>query len=84
MKTIWKYELDIATEQSINIPCPAKLLKVAEQNKVLCVWMEVDTTNKKELQKFYIRGTGEPFTEYENRYCGSVVMSYGLVWHVYT
>ena len=84
MRTIWKYELGILDEQSINMPCPAKLLKVGEQNGVLCVWMEVDPSNKQETQKFYIRGTGHELTGQESRFCGTVVMSYGLVWHVYT
>ena len=43
MKTvIWKYQLKITGQQTIEMPYEHNILSVAEQNGVLCMWVEVN------------------------------------------
>jgi hypothetical protein len=34
-------------------------------------------------REFHVRGTGHSLRGNEGKYIGTVVMEYGLVWHVY-
>lgn len=80
MKTVWKYELNIQDgPQSFLIPKFAKIVLVAEQRGLICLWMEVDEKRQKECRAFVIFVTGH---EVKGRHCGSVVIG-PFVWHIY-
>lgn len=63
----------------------AKVLSVTEQSGKLVMYIQLDEQNAKigtheiEVQ---IIGTGNPCNPKSN-FIGTVVMSYGLVWHIY-
>ena len=82
---IFKYPLEITDKQSILLPPGSSILSTKEQNGSLCVWALVDETQPSQDEwQFYIIGTGNPYTipNYAN-YLDTVVMPYGLVWHVF-
>ena len=85
MKQIYKYPLQIVVSQQLCLHEDFKILSVAEQQGVLCLWTEVDTLNTPQKVKIIVHGTGTifpPETE-EATFIGTVLMSNGLVWHVY-
>ena len=60
-------------------------LAVAEQNGTLCIWVQFDRTRERSGEFGIcvdILGTGIA-SNAAGEYLGTVVMSYGLVWHVY-
>lgn len=99
MRMIYKYPLKIADSQLVDLPADAYVLKVDEQSGELFVWALVDTEAQTEKREFRIVGTGNPVPDDLNlRYAkdagitakdymffhlNSVVMSTGLVWHVF-
>jgi len=83
MRVIYKYPLAITNVQPITIPEDHVLLKVAEQNGELFVWIEVDTDSADMTGHFVIKGTGHELDMYGFHYLDSVLMSNGLVWHVF-
>lgn len=82
MRSIYKYVLPIGDIVPVTMPEHAVLLSVAEQNGALCLWAEVDPSNREVTREIRLRGTGHPLGD-EGRYVGTVAMTYGLVWHVY-
>ena len=87
MKKIWKYELQLIDRQLVPIgDSAAKPLSVAEQNGKLTMWVELDTSCV-DVGIFAICvdifGTGNPLRD-TGAYLGTVPMSNGLIWHVYT
>jgi hypothetical protein len=84
--SVWKYPLKLTDWQPIDMPKGARLLSVAEQHGILCLWALVDTTADKTARSIVIIGTGhlapaptDPFT-----YVGSALAAAGdLVWHVF-
>jgi hypothetical protein len=81
--SIWKYNLAILDEQVVKLPIHSVPLSVGEQNEALYVWIRVDSDFKETDFTFSIRGTGHRLTGNEGDFLGTVVMSYGLVWHVF-
>jgi len=84
MTTIWKYELEITDEQVIEIPRLSTILSVANQGGKLCLWVEVDPSQRTVARHFLIVGTGHPITVDANlrRFIGSVLIG-PFVWHVF-
>lgn len=80
--TIHKYPLFMGDEVAVMMPAGAKVLHVGEQEGGLTLWAQVDQSQPFERRVFSIRGTGHPLGEV-GRFIGTVVMSYGLVWHIY-
>ena len=81
--TIYKYTLALEDEQVIQMPAHAEILSVANQNGNLCLWAKVIPSNKLELYKIYIVGTGNPADHVENNYfIGTVIMN-PFVWHIF-
>ncbi len=84
--SIWKYSLKLTDCQVIEMPKGARLLSVAEQHGILCLWALVDTTADKTDRSIVLIGTGhfapapnDPFT-----YVGSTLSDGGnFVWHVF-
>lgn len=85
MNTIYKFELQEASKQSIKIPKGFRILNLGIQNDNICVWAMVDSESPSELVSFEIYGTGHEIIEDANRrYIGTVIKTYtGLVWHVF-
>lgn len=86
MKTvIWKYQLKITDQQTIEIPCEHKILSVAQQNGILCMWVEVNPDAYLSEVDIVICGTGNPIPHIEGYnliFVGTVVMN-PFVWHVF-
>lgn len=86
MTTIYKYQLDITHEQVIEIPANSKVLSVANQDEVLCIWVEVfKDEERKEALTVYVFGTGHNIPSTLNAsFVGTILMANGrLVWHVF-
>lgn len=87
MNAIWKFPFEITDDFEIEMPEEAKLLTVATQGDVPCLWAMVDPEAPKEMRKFYLAGTGHPLhNEYmnDNSYVGSFQMKGGaLVFHLF-
>lgn len=84
MKSIWKYQLTIAREQTIRPPKGAKIIHTGlDPTGELCLWAEVDTHEEgSEPLLIRIYGTGHMLYEVGQRHLGSVVIG-DYVWHVY-
>jgi hypothetical protein len=86
---IYKYPLTIADGHTVMMPEGARILSVAEQSGVLCIWALVDETIEANVKNtFLIVGTGNPLSltflnNGKTTFIGTVVMTYGLVWHVF-
>jgi hypothetical protein len=83
MKVIYKYELQIKSQQVIEIPRQSKFLTLQLQDGVPCVWLEVNTNNTNTTQRvFKMHGTGHEFVNNLDVYLGTVLIN-GFVWHYY-
>ena len=88
IKKIYKFLLEVAGEQEVEMPNGARVLSVHSQNGNIAVWAEVTPEAILTTVTFYIVGTGEiPFATHfglSPQYLGTVVMhNDSLVWHVY-
>jgi len=83
MDVIYKYPIEITDLQGIELPEGYQILKVAEQDGGLFVWVKVDTDAKLIKRPFVVVGTGHELDMYGFLHLDSVVMSNGLVWHVF-
>jgi hypothetical protein len=84
MQVIYKYSLTAITEQFVDMPASAKLLRVGEQFGELCVWALVENTMPVVKRKIAIIGTGNPIFGELGRYVGTAFMHAGaLVLHVF-
>ena len=67
------------------MPQHAKILSVAEQDGVLCLWAEVDTEQPPHDRTILIRGTGNPMLSRKLEpveFIGTAVCD-SCVWHIY-
>ena len=83
MKTIWKYPLEIADEQTLQIPDGAQLLTVQSQDGAPCLWALVDPEAETKLCVLQVFGTGNPVQD-EGVYLGTFqVLQERFVGHVF-
>jgi hypothetical protein len=89
MKTIWKFPIrpdsvkDNVFKISIQVPFYSKPLCIMNQDRTICVWVEVDPKEeKKELLHLYCVGTGHGAVPEDKNYLGSVIDG-AYVWHFY-
>ena len=83
---IGKFKLEIIPEQPIDIPICSKILSVKEQDGKLCLWALINTDLGTHQVTVYIKGTGHPADDIHDLspdFIDTVVMSDGLVWHVF-
>ncbi len=88
MNTIWKFKLENIDQQTIEIPLPAKILSVAEQNDDIVLYSVVD--NGKDVPTIpvdiLIKGAGD-FVENNiglYTFLGTVKLFCGTeIWHVF-
>jgi hypothetical protein len=86
MQAIYKYEINIGADTTIEMPIGAVVLSAHEQNDRVFVWAIVDTTtNAKTKRHFKVFGTGHPIERWNRmRYIGTAFCAGGaLVWHVF-
>ena len=82
-RTIWKYGLEITSEQSILMPMDSIPLHVGVQGSNLVMWVQVDPTAPTVKRVIRVFGTGQPIpTDVTHWYVGSVQIGF-FVWHVY-
>lgn len=81
-KRIYKYTLEIISDQIVNMPQGAWILSVANQGGKLCLWAMVDTDMDTVPRHIEIIGTGNPVSEEDRWFIGTVVLSQ-FVWHVF-
>jgi hypothetical protein len=83
-RRIWKYTLDLADTQTVQIPEGAQILTAQFQGTQLCVWALVDCDPEipKQNREIEIIGTGNPIIEAPRRYI-STVQQVPFVWHVF-
>lgn len=83
MKTIYKYQLQTKTNQTVNVPEGAKFLTVKTQNGEPCLWAEIDPSNPITPRKIAIHGTGHLISD-NLQYISTFEMSNGnLVFHAF-
>jgi len=84
MKTINKYELEIATNQTIKMPYDPEILYIGIQNEKICLWALVDTDHKSENINIEIYGTGNSINSKMDidNHLGTVQLN-SIMWHVF-
>ena len=87
MKTIWKFPLEVADEQIIEMPRGAKILSVRIQHEVPCLWALVDTAQRINVPRtIRIYGTGHNVSSLpdDSEHVGMLFLEDGyLVFHVF-
>lgn len=87
MNAIWKYEIPLVGRPVVQMPKGARPLAVREQQGALCVWMAVDPQADMVPHPFRVVGTGHPvgmpLASLHVFHVDTVLMSDGLVWHVF-
>ena len=86
MITIYKYKLEICSEQYIEMPIDAKILFVGVINETPYLWAQVCTDNKTEMRRITTYGTGAPsYDKNANNYISSYFLLDGkFVGHVFS
>lgn len=85
-KTIWKFPLEIAGAQGIEMPKGAEILCVQFQKTILCLWAIVDPSAENEIRGFEICGTGRaPQHDFDRLSYVSTfqTMDGEFVWHLF-
>ena len=84
MKTIWKYQLDLADHTSFTAPEPAEIISIENQRGILSAWVIVDPDAPVVTRNLVVRGTGHPFQGNEGKHIATVQGHDGLlVFHVF-
>jgi len=82
---IWKYEIPIQDDFTLELPDESEVLHVALQNGKPYAWVLLHDINApKKERMFHIIGTGNPFDEKEGymMYIGTFQMP-PFVWHLW-
>lgn len=83
-KKIYKYQLKIVDEQTVDMPANAKILTVQSQNGNPMLWALVNSATPPEEQTIRIIGTGHPIEDfYSLEYISTFQTPHGLVFHVF-
>jgi hypothetical protein len=84
MNAIWKYSLEDAGRQQIEMPEGARIISVQVQHGIPCLWAIVDPGKPAVRRTFHIIGTGNPFNAAPLAYVGSFQLLNGkFVGHVF-
>jgi len=80
---IYKYNLQFTDFQQVIMPIGAMILSVEMQGNLICIWAMVDQSQTKtERRGIEIFGTGQPMSDRERKYIGTVLDGQ-FVWHVF-
>ena len=82
MNVIYKYPLELVSNQLIEGPSVFRPLDVQLQNETLCLWAEVDPESPPGLTAIRIVGTGSAEVEDPDEYIATVQQG-PYVWHIY-
>ena len=82
---IKKYKLKkIFGYQDILVPIGGTILKIAEQNGELCIWVDDWMDYDEEVTSFYIEGTGSFDPRPRNyAYLATIVSNDNFVYHIF-
>ena len=81
---VWKYHLASLTQQTLMLPCGAKVLDVQVQDNEYCLWALCDETAEETPRQFAIYGTGYQLPNEPGEYIAtSQVHDGALVFHVF-
>jgi hypothetical protein len=87
VKAIWKFPLQKADLQRVEMPESAEVLTVQVQGDQICLWAYVDPTDRKRARFFDVVPTGSELPDdflYSHRYVGTFQLQGGaLVFHVF-
>lgn len=84
METIFKYPLELKTNQIVKMKFGAKILCAQYQNKIPCLWCIVNPNEGEQDRHIEIVGTGYTISERHLQYIGTIQdPEYPLVWHVF-
>ena len=85
MEIIWKFPLEIAARQTLEIPSLYRVLHLGIQDKRPCLWVQVNPDHEKEDVTIVCVGTGHPIPLYDNYgHIGTAMTNGGAyVWHFF-
>ena len=84
MKTIWKFQFEIADVIEIDMPKVIEILHFEIQGDVPCIWAIVNPVIPLKPKQFRLFGTGHPIREDNLKYIGTSMHRGGeLVWHLF-
>jgi len=83
IRHVFKYYLKETDVQEVMMPTGAQILHVAQQAGMLCLWVLVELNNPLVERRIRIFGTGHPISVELGPFIGTVMMSSGLVWHIF-
>ena len=86
MRTIWKFELPIEDEVSIDMPEGAEIIHIGNQRGRLCIWADVLTDVLSCKRNFIIVGTSDEIARKFKylKHIGTVFFENGdIVFHVF-
>jgi len=83
--TIWKYNVPVEDEVTLEMPKGARLLSFQAQEYDLVLWALVDPNANIEMRRFNVYGTGHPIPSIEQQYIGTAQEQGvgSLVWHLF-
>jgi len=83
--TIWKFAIRLDETAQVKMPQGARLLSVAMQHGLLCVWAVVEESAPQVTRTLYVRGTGHPLGAAQAKdYVGTAHdVEHAFVWHVF-
>jgi hypothetical protein len=80
---IYKYPLKLVAVQPVAMPEGARILSVANQNGIICLWAEIaDPSAVAKARAIEIIGTGNRFPDAYRTFIGTVLDG-KYVWHVF-
>jgi thioredoxin reductase len=84
MTTIYKYQLEIVDEQTLELPYDSTFIHVGlDPNGLPCIWATVDTEQQgRSVKTIFIVGTGRPIPDAAFFYLNSFNQGQ-FVWHVF-
>lgn len=85
METIWKYQLDVCSDQLVQLPTGAEILTAQVQHGTVQMWACVDPDSPLETHHIRIHGTGHCVLNHDKlKYISTFQLQNGnLVFHVF-
>jgi len=84
MKTIYKYQIETADVQTIEMPAGAKILCLQMQQGKPCIWVQCKHDNPLVKHVVTTYGTGHEMRPFSGDYVGTYQLNNGdLVFHVF-
>lgn len=83
-KIIYKYQLNYAPEQTLQLPADAEVLTLGNQRNGLFIWVLVDPTREKIDRKIRCFPTGEMINVNPGEFLGSAkTFNEDFIWHFF-